>query len=319
MSKKELDKILFPEISAYQTGYLPVDDTHKIYFELYGNPDGVPVMALHGGPGGGSSPKMARFFDPDHYKIILHDQRGCGKSLPFASLENNTTDHLISDINALADYLKIDNFHVAGGSWGSTLSIAYAQANPKRVLSLTLRGIFLMRQSEIDWFMTEMGAFFPDAYDDFRSIFPDSKPHELLDVFYDALKNGDEDLKKRAATAWSRLEATSCSLIPDPKVLGSCDDPTIAYPISLLEAHYFVHNRFAPDDKLLRDINLIRKIPATIVQGRYDIVCPPRTAHDLHKAWPEAHFVMVPDAGHSSSELGIAKGLIDSSQRFKHI
>lgn len=319
MTTKKLKDIIFPEIEPYKTGRLKVDDTHEIYWEVSGNPKGTPVMVLHGGPGGGSSKGARRFFDPKHYMIIQHDQRGCGQSTPFGSLKNNTTEHLIGDINTLADHLEIKEFHVFGGSWGSTLSLAYAQEHPKRCLSLTLRGIFLMRQEEIDWFMEQMGAFFPEAFDAFQAVFPDTPKNKLLDRFYAALTGDDDALKHRAAIAWSKLEATSCALIPDQKMVDSCDDPNLAYAISLLEAHYFIHNKFSPDDKLLKNIESIRHIPGSIVQGRYDIVCPPRTAWALHKAWPEAHFEFIPDAGHTSMELGIAKALIQSTERFKNI
>lgn len=317
--KQLLNDTLYPEITPFKFGHLKTDGHHEIYWEVSGNPDGIPVMNLHGGPGGGSSPSGRRFFDPEHYMIIQHDQRGCGKSLPFGSLENNTTEHLINDINVLADYLELKEFHIFGGSWGSTLSLAYAEAHPERCLSLTLRGIFMMRQEEIDWFMMGMGNFFPEAFDAFAEVFPDTPPEELLEVFYNALKGDDHALRARAAVAWSKFEATCCTLLPNSEMLAGCENQALAYPISLLEAHYFINNRFIPDDALLQNINRIRHIPARIIQGRYDVVCPPKTAWDLKKAWPEAELIIIPDAGHSSLEPGIAKALIESTKHFKHI
>lgn len=314
---KILNKTLFPPIEPYTTGHLKVDDTHDIYWELSGNPKGIPVIVLHGGPGGGSSKTTRRFFDPKHYKILQFDQRGCGQSKPFGSLINNTTDHLINDINLIVEHLDISRFHLFGGSWGSTLALAYAQAHPEKCLTLTLRGIFMMRQQEIDWFMEDMGAFFPEAFDRFQSIFPGVPKSQLLHHFYTALTGDNEALKHRAAVAWSALEATSCFLIPEQSVIDHCEDPKASYAIALLEAHYFVHNKFIPDDKLLKNINKIRHIPCTIVQGRYDIVCPPRTAWDLKKAWPEAQLEMIPDAGHASIELGVAAALVKATEEYK--
>ena len=319
LKQEPTENILYPEIAPVKTGRLKTDAPHEIFWEISGNPKGIPVMALHGGPGGGSSPSGRRFFDPEHYMIIQHDQRGCGQSIPFGCLENNTTDALISDINLIADHLDIKQFHVFGGSWGSTLSLAYAQAHPERCLSLTLRGIFLMRESEIDWFMKGMGHFFPEAFDEFRTLFPDAAYDQLLNVFYDALTGPDQELRARAAVAWSRFEASCCTLLPNEKMLSGCDNQALAYPISLLEAHYFIHNKFQPDDALLRNIDRIRHIPARIIQGRYDVVCPPKSAWDLKQAWPEAELFIIPDAGHSSMEPRIAKALIESMNHFKHI
>lgn len=320
LKQKPTEKILYPEIEPTHSGMLKTKDgLHEIYWEVSGNPKGVPVMVLHGGPGGGSSPSGRRFFDPEHYLIIQHDQRGCGKSQPFGSLQNNTTTDLIKDINHLAEHLKIKRFHVFGGSWGSTLSLAYAHAHPDRCLSLTLRGIFMMRQSEIDWFMTGMNNFFPDAFAEFARLFPDSAPDDLLETFYNALTGDDKDLRARAAVAWSRFEASCCTLLPNDKMLSGCDNQALAYPISLLEAHYFIHNKFTPDDALLQNVDRIRHIPARIIQGRYDVVCPPKSAWELKQAWPEAELFIIPDAGHSSMEPGIAAALIESMNHFKHI
>ncbi len=318
-SLQPLDQILYPKIEPNRSGHIKVDSNHEIYWEESGNPVGSPVITIHGGPGGGSSPTGRRFFDPEHYRIIQFDQRGCGQSRPFGSLENNTTDKLISDINFLSDSLDIKTFHVFGGSWGSTLSLAYAQAFPERCKSLTLRGIFMMRKEEIDWFMTGMGNFFPEAFDEFASVFSDTAHDQLLEVFYKALTADDIELRNKAALAWSRFEATCCTLLPNPEVVAGCDNPEFAYSISLLEAHYFLHNRFQPDDALLQNVGRIRHIPARIIQGRYDVVCPPKTAYDLKKAWPEAELYMIADAGHSSIEPGIAKALIESTNHFKHI
>lgn len=319
MPSRDLNPMMYPPIDPLETGFLAVDDTHNIFWEVSGNPDGVPVIILHGGPGGGSSAGVRRFFDPAHYRIIQFDQRGCGQSTPLGCLVDNTTDKLIDDINALADLLDIKRFHLFGGSWGSTLALAYAEAYPENCLSLTLRGIFLMRQSEIDWFMNDMGAFFPDAYDEFSGLFPNAAGNKRLEKYYAALTGNDEALKAKAAQCWSRYEAACCALVPDIDLINSCNDPVAAYPISLLETHYFLHNLFTPDDALLRNVERIRDIPAVIVQGRYDAVCPPRTAWELAKKWPEADFQLIDDAGHSSREPGIAKALLEAMERFKSI
>jgi proline iminopeptidase len=319
MSTTLLDRLLYPPIEPLKTGFIAPDSTHNIYWEVSGNPAGRPVIVLHGGPGGGSSAGVRRFFDPEHYMIIQYDQRGCGQSTPLACLENNTTEYLVSDISLIADHLDIKEFHLFGGSWGSTLALAYAETHPERCLSLTLRGIFLMRQSEIDWFMTQMGAFFPEAYDAFSDAFPETPEDQLLESFYAALTGDDPAAKGRAAIAWSRFEASCCTLIPDKGLIDSCNDPEGTLPISLLEAHYFIHNKFDPDDALLRNVDRIQNIPATLVQGRYDIICPPRTAWELKKHWPNAHLEMIADAGHSSREPGIAKALLESMERFKVI
>lgn len=319
MPSRDFNVFMYPPIEPLETGFLAVDDPHRIYWEVSGNPDGAPVIVLHGGPGGGSSAGVRRFFDPDHYRIIQFDQRGCGQSTPLGCLKNNTTDKLIDDINDLAEFLDIKRFHLFGGSWGSTLALAYAQNHPEKCLSLALRGIFLMQQSEIDWFMNDMGAFFPDAYDEFSSLFPDISDKERLEKYYAALTGDDEALKDQAARYWSRYEAACCALIPDIDLINSCNDAKAAYPISLMETHYFLHNHFTPDDALLRNVDRIRNIPAVIVQGRYDAVCPPKTAWELVKKWPEADYQLIDDAGHSSREPGIARALLDAMERFKSI
>lgn len=309
---------LYPPIAPFATGTLAVDDIHSVYYEQSGNPHGVPVVFLHGGPGGGSNPKHRQFFDPQHYHIIVFDQRGCGKSTPIAEVRNNTTDLLIADIETLRQTLGLSKWHVFGGSWGSTLALAYAIAHPDRVLSLTLRGIFLMTERELDWFLYGVRALFPDAWHAFVADVPAHRRNDLLEYYSELFAHPDPSVRRVAASTWATFEASCCALIPLPLVPEE-GDAEHALAIATIEAHYFRNNRFTPDDHILRNIPRIRHIPAVIVQGRYDAVCPIETAYDLHRAWPEAQFVVVPDAGHSSSEPGITDALVRATDAFRGI
>jgi proline iminopeptidase len=309
----------YPPLMPFDTGYLPVDGIHSIYYEQSGRKDGVPVIFLHGGPGAGSSPRHRQFFDPNHYRIIIFDQRGAGRSTPHAELRNNTTDLLIDDMEKLREKLGIGEWHVFGGSWGSTLALAYAVAHPQRTMSLTLRGIFLMMQREIDWFLYGIQTVFPDAWRDFASLLPENERADVLNNYYKLLTHKDLAVRTRAAQAWAAYESTCCTLLPRPNMVEDSKAPDHALPISRIEAHYFIHNKFSPEDYLLKNVDKIRHIPATIVQGRYDMVCPAQTAFELHAAWPQAELVIVPDAGHSAFEAGILSALIRATNKYRDI
>ena len=310
---------IYPPLDPYQTGYLTVGARHQLYWEQCGNPTGAPVLFLHGGPGAGASPMHRRLFDPTHYRIIIFDQRGAGRSRPLGELHDNTTGHLIDDVEALRSQLGINRWHVFGGSWGSTLALAYAQAHPERCLSIILRGIFLMRRSEIDWFLYGMRLIFPEAWRQFSEFVPKAERTDLLSAYYLRLIDPDPSVHLPAARAWSVYEGACSTLLPNPENLTAAAEDTHAIGLARIEAHYFRHNLFDPEDKLLQDIHTIRTIPGVIVQGRYDIVCPIGTADDLHRAWPEARYIVVPDAGHSAMEPGVRSALIEASQRFRTI
>lgn len=318
MSKKELHT-LYPAIKPYDTGFLPVDKIHTLYWEQSGNPTGVPVVFLHGGPGGGSSPVARQFFDPAHYRIIVFDQRGAGKSTPFAELKNNTTSLLVSDMEKLRRHLNIDTWHIFGGSWGSTLALAYAIKHPARCLSLILRGIFLMRRSEIDWFMTGMKSIFPEAWDSFAKPLNQQQRKNILPAYYKKLTHKNMEIQNDAALSWSNYETACCALYPDPKKLGTKKDAPKARAIARIEAHYFLHNKFRPDNYLLNNVDKIKHLPCTIVQGRYDIICPPHTAWELHQTLPKSKLVMVSDAGHSAMEPGIIDALVSATKAHRSI
>jgi len=310
---------LYPSIEPYETGFLDVDDLHSIYWEQCGNPAGVPVVFLHGGPGVGSLEKDRRFFDPDHYRIILFDQRGAGRSKPHGEIKQNTTDLLVNDIERLRDLFGIERWHVFGGSWGSTLAIYYAQCHPDRCVSLVLRGIFLMRWQEIDWWLHDMGKIFPEHWREFVEFLPEDERGDLLKSYYQRLTDPRRDTQLAAAKVWSRYEGSCCTLVPNPEFLASFENEKTALAVARLEAHYFRNNRFEPDDLLLKQLDRIRQITAWIVQGRYDVVCPITTADDLHRAWPEAEYKVVEDAGHSSREVGICRELVAAMDRFREL
>ncbi|HSR73155.1 MAG TPA: prolyl aminopeptidase [Kiloniellales bacterium] len=308
---------LFPPITPYETGRLERDPPHVLYWELCGRPDGQPVVFLHGGPGAGASPEHRRFFDPAHYRIVIFDQRGAGRSIPLGALDNNTTGHLIADIEALREELGVERWLVFGGSWGSTLALAYAQAHPERVTGLILRGIFLCRKLEIDWFLYGMRWVYPEAWRRFVEVVGEDERDDLLAAYHRRLVDPDPEVHMPAARTWSTYEGACSTLLPSPETVAAFGQDTTALGLARIEAHYFVNGVFLEDGQLLRDIDRIRRIPAVIVQGRYDIVCPIRTADELHAAWPEADYLVVPDAGHSAMEPGIRRALVGATQRFK--
>lgn len=308
---------LFPPIEPYETGRLHVDGGHSLYWEQCGNPHGVPVLFLHGGPGAGASPTHRRFFDPEFYRIVILDQRGAGRSTPLGSVAGNTTANLIADLEALRQVLKIDSWLVFGGSWGSTLALAYAEAHPERCRGLILRGIFLMRRREVDWFLHDMGTIFPEAYARFVEHIPATERGDLLEAYWRRLDSPKPEIRLAAARVWSDYESACSTLYPQPETPPGEADDRHALGLARIEAHYFRSEHFAPDDRLLADLGRIRHLPAVIVQGRYDIICPIVTADELHRAWPEAEYVVVADAGHAAMEPGIRTALLDATERFK--
>lgn len=307
----------FSPITPYDSGCLSVEAPHEIYWEQSGNPDGVPIVVFHGGPGAGCSPLLRQFFDPDYFRIIMLDQRGSGRSTPAACLENNTTDDLIGDIEQLRQHLEIDQWHVFGGSWGSTLALSYAAEKPKRILSMTLRGIFLLEERDIHWTLYEMKNIFPEAWEQFISIIPKDRHDDLLEAYYERLTGDDEDLKIEAAIHWSLYESACASLIPNYEIVSTDEQKAHAINISTIECHYFRNNVIPPKDSLIKKIDSFRHIPTTIIQGRYDIICPIISAHRLHNAWPEAEYIVVPDAGHSALEPAIRSHLIEATENLK--
>ncbi len=308
----------YPEIHPYAQGMLEVGSGHRIYFEESGNPKGKPVVFLHGGPGGGTDPKQRRFFDPERYRIVLFDQRGCGKSTPHASLEDNTTWHLVSDIECLRTHLGIERWQVFGGSWGSTLALAYAQTHPSRVTELVLRGIFLLRRKELLWFYQEGASeLFPDAFEDFVAPIPEDERHDLMAAYHTRLTSEDTNVRQAAARAWSIWEARTSFLLSHEEHVRRAGGDAFSLAFARIESHYFVNRGFlSHEDQLLDDVGKIREIPAIIVQGRYDVVCPMTSAWALHRRWPEADLRIVDDAGHSSYEPGILHELISATDRF---
>jgi|TARA_E500000178_G_scaffold202822_1_gene200504 proline iminopeptidase len=309
---------LYPPLEPYRAGYLSVGDGHSIYFEESGNPEGKPCVFVHGGPGGGSSPAARQFFDPKRYRIVLFDQRGCGHSTPHASLEANTTWHLIADMEQLREELAIDHWLVFGGSWGSTLSLAYAQKHPERVTELVLRGIFLLRPKEIRWFYQEgASSLYPDTWQNYLAPIPEDERSDLVSAFHKRLISDDETVRLAAARAWSVWEASTSFLHQNADFMEESDAPEAALAMARIECHYFVNGGFFDSpNQLLENIDAIRHIPTEIVQGRYDVVCPPTTAWELHRAWPEANFRMVANAGHSAFDPANASALVSATDRF---
>lgn len=310
------DSPLFPPLEPYVSGRLPVDYRHTLYWETCGNPSGLPVVFLHGGPGGGCMPHHRRFFDPRYWRIVLVDQRGAGRSTPSAELTDNTTQHLIADLERLREHLRVDHWLLFGGSWGSTLALAYAEAHPSRCLGLVLRGIFLARRSEVDWFLHGMARIFPEAWESFAGFLPDSERNDLLRSYHRRLVSPDPAIHLPAARSWDRYECACSTLLPGRDSNGNPEESS-ALPIARIEAHYFVHEAFLERDQLLRDLHRITHLPCTIVQGRYDIVCPPQTASTLARAWTEAEYIVVPDAGHSVREPGITRELVAAVERLR--
>ena len=312
-------KSLFPEIECYQSGFIKVNEEHNIYYEQSGNPNGKPVIFLHGGPGGGTSPKVRRYWDPSAYRIILFDQRGCGKSTPFASLNNNTTWDLVEDIEKIRKHLKIDKWQVFGGSWGSTLALSYAVKHPEKITELVLRGIFTLREKELLWFYQEGTSFlYPDVWEPYLNFIPAAERSNMMAAYYKRLTSSDEVLRNQAAKIWSIWEGSTSRLYMDEELIKKSGEDEFALAFARIECHYFVNKGFYEYDGYLIDqVNKYRNIPATIVQGRYDVVCPMISAWDLHKKWPEAELKIVQDAGHSAYEPGTTHELIQATEKYK--
>ncbi|KAH8830466.1 proline iminopeptidase [Flagelloscypha sp. PMI_526] len=313
---------MYPEISPYETGTLKVSDIHTLYYEISGNKDGNPVVFLHGGPGGGADPIDRSFFDPEKYKIILFDQRGAGKSTPSACLEENTTWDLVKDVEKIREHLKVDKWHVFGGSWGSTLSLAYAQSHPDRVKSLVLRGIFTLRKSELRFFYQEGAShLFPEAWEEYIAPIPEAERKDMVLAYHAQLNSIDDEVRIAAAKAWAKWEMATSKLYVDPANIARAESDEFSNAFARIENHYFVNNGFMRDGQLLesQEIDKIRHIPAVIIQGRYDVVCPATTAFALKKAWPEAELYMVADAGHSSREPGTSKLLVEATDKFSSL
>ncbi|XP_068656027.1 proline iminopeptidase-like isoform X2 [Aristolochia californica] len=320
----ETNMDIFPHIEPYSFGFLKVSDHHSIYWEQSGNPNGPftccqPVVFLHGGPGGGTSPKNRRFFDPQFYRIILFDQRGAGRSTPHACLDENTTWDLVSDIEKLREHLDIPEWQVFGGSWGSTLALAYSQTHHDKVTGLVLRGIFLLRKKELDWFYEGgAAAVFPEAWEPFRDFIPEDERSSFISAYSKRLNSEDLETQYKAAKIWTRWEMMTAHLIQNEESIKRGQDDTFSLAFARIENHYFINKGFFPSDSYLLDnIDKIRHIKTVIVQGRYDMCCPMMSAWDLHKAWPEAEFKVVPDAGHSANEPGIAAELVAATEKLK--
>ena len=310
---------LFPPITPYSTGFLAVDDEHNLYWEQSGNPDGVPIIFLHGGPGAGASATHRQFFDPDHYRIIIFDQRGAGRSTPLGSLNNNTTAHLVEDIETLRKHLGVERWHIFGGSWGSTLALSYASQHPERCISMILRGIFLCEQEEIDWFLYGIKTVFPEAWEQFVDILPEDKRKNLLEEFYKILTHEDQNIEIEAAIRWSLYEGACSTLIPNYETITTEDQKQHALALARIECHFFKNEVISPENSLMKKIDIFRHIPTIIIQGRYDMICPLQTAYKLHQEWPEADYVAVPDAGHSALDPALRSRLIEATENFKTI
>ncbi len=308
----------YPQIEAFRSGKLKVSPIHEIYYEESGNPNGKPAVFVHGGPGGGTDPKQRRFFNPDKYRIVLIDQRGCGKSTPNACLDQNTTWDLVEDMEKVRKHLNIERWMIFGGSWGSALGLAYAQTHPERVSEMVLRGIFLLRKKELDWFYQEgANQIWPDAWEKYWEAIPADERHDMVTAYYKRLTSSDRKVQLAAARAWSGWEGSASKLYPDTGFIAGYEEDLFALTFARIECHYFTHKGFLEsEDQLLRNVDKIRHIPAVIVQGRYDTVCPMSSAWDLHRAWPEAEFFLVPDAGHSAFEPGIARALLSATDKF---
>jgi proline iminopeptidase len=309
---------LYPPIEPYHSTSLPVSNLHTLYVEEVGNPDGKPVVFLHGGPGGGINGIYRQFFNPQQWRVVLFDQRGCGKSTPHAELEENNTWQLIEDIEKIRTHLGIDRWTVFGGSWGSTLALAYSQTYPERCSGLILRGIFTLRHKEIQWFYQEGASFlYPDAWEHYLAPIPVDERDDLVAAYYRRLTSNDPTVRIAAARAWSVWEASTSKLVPDAGLIDHFGEDEFAVAFARIECHYFMNRGFfEQDDQLLKNVDRIRHIPGVIVQGRYDVVCPATTAWELHRAWPEARFVMVQEAGHSATEPGISSALVEATDEF---
>ena len=311
---------LYPSINPYDTGFMMAGE-HEIYFEQCGNPNGKPAVFLHGGPGGGGSKAARRFFNPELYRIIIFDQRGCGRSKPHACLTNNTTWDLVKDIESLKQKLDIDKWLVFGGSWGSTLALAYAQTHPDSVSEMILRGIFMLRKKELDWFYQDgTSNIFPDAWEKFIEPIEKSKRSDLMSAYYEIFNSDDNEKKLEAAIAWSRWEGSTVNLSYSPEMVDSFSEPKFALAFAIIENHYFINNGFlSHEQQLIEGIDIIRNIPATIIQGRYDVCTPIVTAWELHKNWPEAELIIAPFSGHSAFEKEITHELILATNKFANV
>jgi len=309
---------LYPSTAPFNTGRLAVSDLHEIYFEECGNPNGKPALLVHGGPGGGSNPTMRRFHDPEHYRIILFDQRGCGRSTPHAELEGNTTWDLVADMERLREHLGIDKWQLLGGSWGSTLSLAYAQTHPGHVSELILRGIFTLRREEIAWFYQEgCNWIYPDAYEAYEAPIPPDERGDMVTAYYKRLTGADRKIQLEAARAWSVWEGSTLSLLEDPARVGHFARDDYALAFARIECHYFINEGFLEKDgQLIDNAGLMKDIPGIIVHGRYDVVTPLKNAWELAKAWPGSQLKVVPDSGHAMTEPGIIHELVSATRIF---
>jgi len=312
-------RTLYDPIEPFETGRLRVSPIHELYYEQVGNPQGKPVVLVHGGPGGGIVPEYRQYFDPNAYRVVLFDQRGAGKSTPHASLEDNTTWHLVSDIEQLRQHLGIDTWQVFGGSWGSTLSLAYAETHPDRVRELVLRGIFLCRKKEIQWFYQEgANAIFPDVWEEYVKVIPEAERGDMVGAYHRRLTSDDQAVLVEAARAWSIWEGSTSKLFFDEDSIEKFADAEFAKAFARIECHYFMNNCFfETDNYLIENVGKVRHIPGVIVQGRYDVVCPMMSAWDLHRAWPEAELRITPDAGHSMTEVGNISALVEATDKFR--
>lgn len=314
-------KTLYPATEPYDSGHIRVSDVHQLYYEQCGNPNGKPALFLHGGPGAGLVPDYRRFFDPQAFRVILFEQRGAGRSTPHASLVDNTTWHLVQDIETIRAHFGIEQWLVFGGSWGSTLSLAYAETHPERVRGLVLRGIFLCRPKEIRWFYEDglgASAIFPDNWEQYLRVIPEDERHDMINAYYRRLTIDDESVRLEAAKAWAIWEASALKLLPDKNLIEEFAEPDKALAVARIECHYFVNNCFfETENYLLEHVDRIRHIPGVIVHGRYDVVCPAMSAWDLHRAWPEAELKLIPDAGHAATETGIVDALVRATDSFR--
>ena len=305
----------YPPVEPFASGHLAVDGVHTLYFEECGVPDGIPILFVHGGPGAGCSKEDRRFFDPTRFRIVLFDQRGCGRSRPASELRDNTIDHLVADIERLRQELDIETWHVFGGSWGSTLALYYAQQHPDSVRSLVLRGIWFLREAEVRWWFYEMGWLQPELWRTFAEHLPEDERGDLLEGYWRRLVGDDREAAMAAARVWSVYEGSCCTLLPNPEFADAFAQDEMAWSLARIEAHYFRNGRFDPDTLLLDRVDRIRHLPAFAVHGRYDIVCPVRNLDDLRRAWPELDAEIVPDAGHSSHGPGITRELVAATRR----
>jgi proline iminopeptidase len=308
----------FPEIEPYSSGFLEVDDLHTLYWEQSGNPDGEPILFLHGGPGQGTMPIFRQFFDPDYFRIILFDQRGCGRSSPNACLTNNTRAHLVSDIEKLRKHFNIEQWHIFGGSWGSTLALSYAEQHANRCSSMILRGVSLLSKENIDWLINGMETFFPEAHEKFQDFIPKEEQKSLLKAYHQQLNSPYTETKQKAALNWSAYESACVSITPKPNTAPTKYEEIQAITaMASIQFHYFTHEVIADENSLLKRVDKFRHIPTSIIQGRYDAICPIKFVYRLHKAWPESNLIIVPDGGHSSLDPSILSALIDATESLK--